>query len=189
MATAFAPTPDRAAGLNGLLPPKPRPVDDAGSEATVSLVAAPSRAAEPAERRPHPVTPGIAELAAGPSRDETEPLEGLAKVRNVAVYLPVGLLDRLKRTRRSRDVTYADLLVEAAAAHLPDLERSFQTNAAPATATGMPVRSRRRQAEPGVQVQLRLDGHQVAWLDEQVLRLKAPSRTALVARLLEAHLT
>jgi len=83
----------------------------------------------------------------------------------VAVYLPMGLLDRFRRTARSREMTYSELLVEAAAA-----------------------RTGRRTVEPGVQVQVRLDGHQVAWLDEQVARLGAPSRTSLVVALLSAHL-
>lgn len=120
---------------------------------------------------------------------EASPPQDLARVRNVAVYLPVDLLDRLKRTRRSRELTYADLLVEAAAAHLDTLESAFRSESAPVVSTAMPMRSRRRQPEPGVQVQVRLDGYQVTWLDDQVRRLEAPSRTALVVRLLEAHLT
>lgn len=113
----------------------------------------------------------------------------LDRVRNVAIYLPINLLDRLKRTRRSRDLTYAELLVEAAAAHLDSLENTFGSGAAPTSGTGMPSRERRRLPEPGVQVQIRLDGHQLHWLDTQIKRLDAPSRTALVAALFEAHLT
>ncbi len=112
----------------------------------------------------------------------------LARVRNVAVYLPVSLLERLKATRRSREVTYAELLVEAAAAHLDGVQSRFGPVSAP-VAVGMPSRKRKRLPEPGVQVQLRLDGHQLRWLDEQAARLGAPSRTALVAALLETHLT
>lgn len=113
----------------------------------------------------------------------------LERVRNVAVYLPVDLLDRLKRTRHSRELTYADLLVEAAAAHLEGLEALFVSTGPSSGPSGMPARSRprRRVVEPGVQVQIRLDGHQLLWLDEQVQRLRAPSRTALVVALLQAH--
>lgn len=111
----------------------------------------------------------------------------LDRVRNVAVYLPVDLLDRLKRTRRSRELTYSELLVEAAAAHLSELEGRFRSTPAQA-AVGMPSRVRRRLPEPGVQVQIRLDGHQLRWLDEQTERLGVPSRTALVAALFDAHL-
>jgi len=109
------------------------------------------------------------------------------RVRNVAVYLPVELLDRFRRTARSREMTYSELLVEAAAAHLDELLGGFAPAPVPVT-TGMPVRTGRRTVEPGVQVQVRLDGHQVAWLDEQAARLGAPSRTSLVVALLSAHL-
>jgi hypothetical protein len=118
-----------------------------------------------------------------------ESTEDLARVRNVAVYLPVDLLERLKRTRRSRELTYADLLVEAAAAHLDELEAVFRTQPPQPSRSGMPVRSRRRAPEPSVQVQLRLDGYQLAWLEEQAGRLGAPSRSALVVGLLQAHLS
>lgn len=147
--------------------------DDDERDVPAPELAASSDAGQPAAEPDHVGDPG-----------------DLAQVRNVAVYLPVALLERLKRTRRSRELTYADLLVEAAAAHLADLDESaFRGDIGPTASGGMPVRSRRRQPEPGVQVQVRLDGFQVSWLDEQVSRLGAPSRTALVARLLEAHLT
>lgn len=131
-------------------------------------------------------------MSAWTADDETQDVEaaglGLDRVRNVAVYLPVNLLDRLKQTRRSRELTYADLLVEAAAAHVDSLESAFRA-AAPRVVSGMPSRALRRLPEPGVQVQLRLDGRQLKWLDEQTIRLGAPSRTALVMALFNAHLT
>lgn len=111
----------------------------------------------------------------------------LQKVRNVAVYLPVAMLESFRKTSRSREMTYADLLVEAAAAHLEDLQTRFRS-VPKEVGSGMPVRPTRGQPQPGVQVQLRLDGHQVAWLDEQAHRLGAPSRSALVVALLQAHL-
>ncbi len=112
----------------------------------------------------------------------------LDRVRNVAVYLPLDLLDRLKQTRRSRELTYSDLLVEAATAHLSDVASTFRAAVARAD-EGMPSRPRgRRLPEPGVQVQIHLDGHQLQWLDAQASRLGAPSRTALVVALFQAHL-
>jgi len=139
----------------------------------------------------HPLTgpaEGVPDAALASATGVPQDLE---RVRNVAVYLPVDLLDRLKRTRLSRELTYADLLVEAAAAHLDGLETVFANGGPSPGATGMPVRSRprRRVTEPGVQVQIRLDGHQLLWLDEQVQRLRAPSRTAVVVALLQAHLS
>lgn len=176
--SASAAPRDRAAGLSGLLPPRSTAV--ASAPARPALMSSDARgelegSAETEEAASLPA----GERAAGPS---------LGQVRNVAVYLPVDLLDRLKRTRRSRELTYSDLLVEAAAAHLDGLEAVFRT-AAPQVVSGMPSRVRRRLVEPGVQVQLRLDGHQLGWLDEQVTRLSAPSRTALVVALFQAHLT
>ena len=116
------------------------------------------------------------------------PVHDLSHVRNVAFYLPVDLLNRLKQVRRSRELTYADLLIEAAAAHLDDIASSFTSELAPVVAQNMPVRARRRATEPAVQMQIRLDGHQIAWLNEQVRQLHAPSRTALVLKLFEVHL-
>ena len=111
----------------------------------------------------------------------------LQKVRNVAVYLPVAVLEAFRKTSRSREMTYADLLVEAATAHLEDLQTHFRS-VPKEVGSGMPGRPGRGQPQPGVQVQLRLDGHQVSWLDEQAHRLGAPSRSALVLALLRAHL-
>ncbi len=168
LADSFRPAaapPDRAAALAGVLPPKP--VHQA---------------------RTAPVLPPLAAVAAnaGSGRPAIRELDS-ARVRNVAVYLPVPLLERCRRTTRSRELTYAELLVEAATVHLDELGASFAPPR-PAAGPGMPARPARRQPGPGVQVQIRLDGHQLAWLDQQVHRLGAPSRTALVTALLRAHL-
>ena len=63
---------------------------------------------------------GEAPVRQSHARSTSGPAEDLPRVRNVAVYLPVELLERFRRTARSREMTYADLLVEAAAAHLAD---------------------------------------------------------------------
>lgn len=189
LSNAFTPSPGRASGLEGLLPARP---SGSTADAPAALTAVPDETAvQPGQERK--AAPASRNASRGPSpgaaasegRTPQEP----ARVRNVAIYLPLELLERLKRTRRSRELTYADLLVEAAAAHFDSLESAFRVNSPPAASGGMPVRSRRRQPEPGVQVQIRLDGYQVAWLDDQVRRWAAPSRTALVVKLLEAHLT
>lgn len=192
LAQAFSPAPDRASGLGDLLPPRPPATGVASApEAPAPLTAVPDDDERGARAPELAASSNAEQLGAGPGNaGDPGDLAQVAQVRNVAVYLPVALLERLKRTRRSRELTYSDLLVEAAAAHLDDLDESaFRDASGPTASGGMPVRSRRRQPEPGVQVQIRLDGLQVKWLDEQVNRLGAPSRTALVARLLEAHLT
>lgn len=200
LADAFTPAAtgprDRAATLEGLLPPRrpaaagqaPARLMSVSPDDVESLAAggqgrrdddasSPARAADP-----------VPDAAPEPAEALEAPLD-LERVRNVAVYLPVDLLDRLKRTRLSRELTYADLLVEAAAAHLDGLDALFAGTGPSPGASGMPTRSRprRRIAKPGVQVQIRLDGHQLLWLDEQVQRLRAPSRTAVVVALLQAH--
>lgn len=191
LAAAFRPAvvvPDRAAGLADVLPARPVksvPTLPAPIEAGLAVVPDSHGRAGSGEW-PEPTPQGDL----GSQRlDRTQPsaYADPGRVRNVAVYLPMGLLDRFRRTARSREMTYSELLVEAAAAHLDGLVSGFAPVPVPVTA-GMPVRTGRRTVEPGVQVQVRLDGHQVAWLDEQVARLGAPSRTSLVVALLSAHL-
>ena len=108
-------------------------------------------------------------------------------VRSVAVYLPPPLLARLREVARAEDLTYADVLCRAASNHIDTIASRFSRPAAPTT--GMPTRIRAaRPASPGVQTQLRLDGHQITWLDEAARQVGAPSRTALVVALLDEDL-
>ncbi len=189
LAAAFAPSspqgsqdPDRkessgahrAAALAGLLPDR-RPQASALPPGPIPL---------PVPERPTARRSG--DPIGEPSEEgDTSDLE---RVRNVAVYLPLDLLERLRATARSREMTYAELLAEAASAHLDTAASSFVPAPPPQLDGGMPTRPRRRNVEPGVQRQMRLDGHQIAWLDQQAARLQAPSRNALVVALLRAHL-
>jgi hypothetical protein len=123
---------------------------------------------------PTPVPPPVLERPAARGSGDVidEPSEerdtgDLGRVRNVAVYLPLDLLERLRTTARSREMTYAELLTEAASAHLATVASSFAPAPPPQLDGGMPTRARRRSVEPGVQRQMRLDGHQIAWLDQQ----------------------
>ena len=200
LADAFTPAVggrDRAAALEGLLPPR-SPAAAAGPAQARLMSVSPDVVGSlgAGEHGPHDAdddspawsADAVSEAVTAPAVALEAPRD-LERVRNVAVYLPVDLLDRLKRTRLSRELTYADLLVEAAAAHLDGLEALFSGTGPSPGASGMPTRSRpwRRIAEPGVQVQIRLDGHQLLWLDDQVRGLRAPSRTAVVVALLQAH--
>ena len=56
------------------------------------------------------------------------------------------------------------------------------------TNSGMPRRAPRKRGEAGIQIQLRLDGVQVAWLDEKVAEFDAPSRSALVSTVFKLHI-
>ena len=197
LAEAFQPavalSSDRAGSLGGLLPPRtaedPPPLPPAaGQESSLAVVRDGPK--EPGARS----SPPSGDASASRRQSKRPPPALLDEldldlVRNVAVYLPLDLLDRFRRTARSRELTYADLVVEATAVHLDEVQGCF----APAEGSreggeGMPTRPPRRRAEPAVQVQVRLDGHQVAWLDGQAERFGAPSRSALVAALLQAHL-
>lgn len=193
LAEAFQPgTPgrERAESLNGLLPPRPVEERPAGSpvsapESALALLPDTSGQDSDNSRRQRGVTGSSRRL----KRPDTSAAESdLALVRNVAVYVPLDLLTRLRQTSRSRELTYAELVVEAAEAHLDEMATAFVQGQGHSTRSGMPVRPIRQRSDPGVQVQIRLDGHQVAWLDQQVERLGAPSRSALVAGLLRAHL-
>lgn len=110
--------------------------------------------------------------------------------QNVPVYMPQEVLDRLKRERVRQASTYSDLLVDAFDQVTEDqirqalgLESSNQK-----TQGGMPRRARRRRTGGGVQVQFRLDADQQSWIDQRVLELDAPSRSALVSGVLDLAL-
>jgi hypothetical protein len=187
-ATPTAPPPDRAAALGGLLPPRVAVGTHPGTSPSSGLSVVPTADGDLPEGGGSALSAarGDAPAQVSLAGSTSVPVGDLARVRNVAVYLPVELLERFRRTARSREMTYADVLVEAASAHLAELPLVF--DAAPPANAGMPSRTARRHPEPGVQVQLRLDGHQLHWLDAQVTRLRAPSRTALVLALLRVHL-
>ncbi len=109
-------------------------------------------------------------------------------MRNTAVYLPVAVLDRLRQCAAKRQLTYTDLLIDAFD-ELTEEQLLTACGRKPRADGGMP-RSRRGavRGQGGVQVQLRLDQLQRAWLDEQVEHLGAPSRSGLVAAVFDAWL-
>jgi len=175
--------PSRSEALQGLLPPRPTQDSADSSPVTLSVVAG-DIAASQDDPEPGDASRQGALQHAGPAAASAADV-----VRGVAVYLPLEILERLRRTARSREMTYAELLVEAAAAHLTEIAAVFDVGAAAVSAgSGMPSRASKRHSQPGVQVQLRLDGHQVAWLDAQADQLGAPSRSSLVVALFREHL-
>lgn len=188
LAGAFQPeaAPMRAQALQRLLPPRRAAEEPAPTGAASDIdTGSGDRPARDGDR-PAPSTSDessrrgvVADRSSGTAADV---------VRSVAVYLPMEVLERLRATAHSRQLTYADLLVEAAATHLSDVTPSFRRRPRIVDNGGMPGRPSRRVVDPAVQVQLRLDGHQVAWLDTQATELGAASRTALVVALLRRHL-
>lgn len=109
-------------------------------------------------------------------------------LRNVGVYLPPALLAQVKDAVYQERTTYADLLIDAfESVDGRQIAKEF-TSETTMTSSGIPRRAPRKRGEAGIQIQLRLDGLQVAWLDEKVAELDAPSRSALVAAAFKLHI-
>lgn len=109
-------------------------------------------------------------------------------LRNVGVYLPPALLAEVKNAVYQERTTYADLLIDAfEAVDDEDIAKQF-TPETILTSSGMPRRAPRKRGEAGIQIQLRLDGLQIAWLDEKVTELDAPSRSALVSAVFQLYI-
>lgn len=174
LAGAFSPksTPDRTAALKGVLPPaRPRP---AGTPHT--------------EPNPEPAEPGKEQRSTRAARAQTPPDTG-GGVGNVAVYLEPDVLQRLKAERLRTGRTYDEVLVRAFDDVSDDvLQQAFTPGQAP-TQSAMPQRQRRVRGTAGIQVNLRIDRAQVAWLTEKQHSVGAPSRSALAATALRLHLT
>ncbi|WP_306927090.1 hypothetical protein [Arthrobacter globiformis] len=108
-------------------------------------------------------------------------------LRNVGVYLPPALLAQVKDAVYQQRTTYADLLIDAfEAVDDKQIAKKFIPETT-LTSSVMPRRAPRKRGEAGIQIQLRLDGLQVAWLDEKVREFDAPSRSALVSTVLRLH--
>lgn len=185
LADAFKPHPakkepvDRSAGLAGLLPPPrrtttPAPAVETPAERT------PTAGEKPAEPKP------AAKKPRQTTRTEVAEVDG---VSNVAVYLEPDLLELVKTARRIRGLNYDDLTVEAFAAIGDDALRNHFTQTRAVENDGaMPARVRRPRGTSGIQIQLRLDGNQRAWLEQKRKDVGAPSRSALVATALRLQL-
>jgi hypothetical protein len=189
LADAFnKPRVDRAAGLTGLLPaPRPRltpppaaptePFDD-----TAPLGDAPS------------AVPVNKPVAVGPRQGQAASKQRVSEqaniVTNVAVYLEPDLLDLARQQRRVAEVSYDQLVGDAfAAVSDEDLVRVFRPEPGMTGTRGMPTRQRRVRGTAGIQIQLRLDTNQRAWLDQKQQDVGASSRSALVAAVLRLHMT
>lgn len=109
-------------------------------------------------------------------------------LRNVGVYLPPVLLAQVKDAIYRERTTYADLLIDAFEAVDDEQIAKEFTPETTLTSSGMPRRAPRKRGEAGIQIQLRLDGVQVAWLDEKVTEFDAPSRSALVSAAFKLHI-
>jgi outer membrane biosynthesis protein TonB len=155
-------------------------------------IAAPRPAAAP-EPAPSPTTAPqqAAKRTAGPAPANTRTKASDAvpgAPRNVGVYLAPQLLTDVKEAVHLQRITYADLLIDAFEA-VDDalIAREFEPETV-LTSSGMPRRAVRRRGSAGIQIQVRLDDGQIAWLDDKVVEFDAPSRSALVSAVYKLHL-
>jgi hypothetical protein len=150
-------------------PAEQAPFEEAQEERTPTVVKAPK-----ATKRHQP---GAKKAANATKASDLVP----GALRNVGVYLPPVLLAHVKDAVYQERTTYADLLIDAFEAVDDNQIAKEFTPDTTLTSSGMPRRAPRKRGEAGIQIQLRLDGLQVAWLDEKVAEFDAPSRSALVS--------
>ncbi|MEO4039930.1 hypothetical protein [Micrococcus luteus] len=110
---------------------------------------------------------------------------------NVSVYLPESLNLRLRQEKARTGLPYTAVLAAAfdqvGSEHLHTWLHHDRTEPIGAR-SGMPASSSWSRHGGGVQVQLRMSTPQRAWLDEKVTFHRAPSRSALVAAVLDLGL-
>lgn len=190
LAGAFnKPRVDRAAGLTGLLP-TPKPQRTAAPPAPIDLL----NDDAPGGEAPTMAAPSDGLVAAAQRQRPATVKQRVSQqaniVNNVAVYLEPDLLDLARQRRRLTDVSYDQLVSDAFAAVSDDqLVQVFRPEPGITGSGGMPTRQRRVRGTAGIQIQLRLDTNQRAWLDQKQHDVGAPSRSALVAAVLRLHLT
>lgn len=176
LAAAFGP-PDRAAGLTGLLTPAPR-----------TLPAAESPPA-PAEQ---PTSPRAGQRAPRPRAERPADRDGASsRPLVVIVYLPATLRDRLREAAARQAATYTAMVLQAVDATHQRLEGLLAVNrpaSRPQSLFSGSGGTRTRNAEPHVQVSLRLTRTDLEVIDRLVVERQAPNRSALIATCLAAYL-
>lgn len=176
-------TEEAASGVTALssdsMPTDPLPADTRSSQ--------PEEPASEANQRRKGQTPQRKNVSSGTRTKTSETV--LGALRNVGVYLAPELLAAVKEALHTQRTTYADLLLDAFdSVSEASIAKEFRPESTP-TSSGMPRRVPRRRGEAGIQIQVRLDGHQTAWLDEKVVEFNAPSRSALVSTVYRLYLS
>lgn len=181
-------------------PPAAAPEPEVEQAPTVEQ--APPEVGEPEAQKPVPApapAPAPAKAPKAAPRQQPAPKKTAAPavkasemvpgaLRNVGVYLPPALLADVKDAVYQARTTYADLLIDAFEAIDDEQIAGEFAPETTLTSSGMPRRAPRKRGEAGIQIQLRLDGLQVAWLDEKVAEFDAPSRSALVSAVFKLHI-
>jgi hypothetical protein len=182
-------------GLSGLrqpAPPKPapspvpdqRPPDPAPDPAPADhgAAAAPSPAA-PAETA-EPAAPEPARPRSGrkPAKPVSAPAAGK---RPIPVYLAAATKTQLEQLARAEDITLAEWVLDRLDEFYDELGEVFRP--APTRRSPLPPRPRivRPRGEASTTVQLRLTGEELAAIEKLRTQLVVPSRSALLARVIE----
>lgn len=185
---------EATAPKSGRVLPTPAADPDSNGIDTLGLTSKQDESVRPESER---VSTGP-QTSPSPGRQRSESTQGASQakkasetvsggLRNVGVYLPPALLAVVKDVVHQARTTYADLLIDAFEALDEETISSEFAVETVMSSSGMPRRAPRKRGEAGIQIQLRLDGLQVAWLDEKVVEMGAPSRSALVSAALKLH--
>jgi hypothetical protein len=183
-------------GLSGLrqpTPPKPapspvpdqRPPDPAPDPAPADhgAAAAPSPAA-PAPAAPEAAAPEAARPRPGrkPAKPASAPAAGK---RPIPVYLAAATKTQLEQLARAEDITLAEWVLDRLDEFYDELGEVFRP--APTRRSPLPPRPRivRPRGEASTTVQLRLTGEELAAIEKLRTQLVVPSRSALLARVIE----
>jgi hypothetical protein len=171
-------------GLSGLrqpAPPVPTP--------------APAPEQQPTDRRPTersaadaPETP-VAEPPARSQRSGRRPAKPAAAPaagkRPIPVYLAAGTKSQLEQLARAADTTLTEWVLDRLDEFYDELGEAFRpvpTRRSPLPPRQRPVRSR---GEASTTVQLRLTSDEIAAIEKLRAQLEVPSRSALLARVVE----
>lgn len=130
-------------------------------------------------------------ITAKPQQGSTSAGSVVGGAGGIIIYVQVGLRERL-RQRRSRDgSTFGEIVLDAVEATHDQFD-TLLAGAGPRTErSGLFVRSVKTagNAEPHVQVYVRVTAENLDVLDGLVRRHRAPNRSALLAAALDAYLT
>jgi hypothetical protein len=176
-------------GLSGLrqpAPPKPAPPPATPDQQP------PDRAPDPG---PAPADHGAAAAPSAPVVEPARPRSGRKPAkptpapapgkRPIPVYLAAGTKAQLEQLARAEDITLAEWVLDRLDEFYDELGEVFRP--APTRRSPLPPRPRivRPRGEASTTVQLRLTGEELAAIEKLRAQLVVPSRSALLARVIE----
>ena len=156
--------------------PEPAPAGHDVATAPSAPIPAPSPAAEPTRQR------SARKPAKAASAPAAEPAAGK---RPIPVYLTAATKAQLEQLAHTADLTLAEWVLDRLDEFYDELGEVFRP--APARRSPLPPRPRivRPRGEASTTVQLRLTGEELAAIEKLRAQLEVPSRSALLARVIE----